>query len=98
MENLKIPALLLLVLIVGTALLKTGMLTALHATGGDHALEQVVAAKQAFSDPVKASDALAKEYDRTHPGQKFRPKPAREPAPQFEPEFYDNVGAEPGQE
>lgn len=98
MEHLKIPALLLLVLIVGTALMKTGMLTALHATGGDQALEQVVAAKQAFSDPAEASEALAKEYERTHPGQKFKPQSARRSTPQFEPEFYDNVGAEPAQE
>ena len=94
MENLKIPALLFLVLIIGTVLLKTGIVTTLHVTGGDQALEQVVAAKQAFSDPAEATEALAKEYERTHPGETYRPKPARKPAPQFEPEFYDNVGAD----
>lgn len=91
MENLKVPALLVVAGLVSIVLGNTAMKIWFHSSGADEGYAQSLAAAKALDDPVAAAELLDKEWQRSHPGEK-RAEPKR-PRPDSG-EFSDDSAVE----
>jgi hypothetical protein len=76
-QNLKTPIMMLLSCIAVWVAMKVGM----HAMGYDEKVQEAAAIAQSLGDPAAGAELLAKEYEKSHPGEKLEfksaPKPAR---------------------